>query len=137
VTPRKLAVIADEVRGKSVASAMNYLALSPRRRVAALISGVLKSAVANAEQKGTMDLDQLVISKILVSKGPTLKRFKARAKGSASRILKYSCHLKVFVAEDTSVAKKAAKKAAKTAAKKKTNSASVKPSVKRNAQIKE
>jgi large subunit ribosomal protein L22 len=109
VTHRKLAVIADEVRGKPVGAAMNYLALSPRRRVAALITGVLKSAVANAEQKGSMDIDQLVISRILVSKGPTLKRFKARAKGSASRILKYTSHLKVFVAEDTS--KKAKKKA--------------------------
>lgn len=99
VTPRKIGLLADEVRGKKVAAAINYLALSPRRRVAALISGVLKSAVANAEQKGTMDIDQLVISKILVGKGPTLKRFKSRAKGSASRILKYSSNLKVFVAE--------------------------------------
>ena len=99
VTPRKLAVLADEVRGKPVAQAMNYLALSPRRRVAALISGAIKSAVANAEQKGTMDIDQLMVSRILVGKGPTLKRFKSRAKGSASRILKYSSHLKVFVAE--------------------------------------
>src|SRR4051812_18677107 len=88
VTPRKLGLLADEVRGQPVAKAMNYLALSPRRRVAALISGAIKSAVANAEQKGTMDIDQLVIARILVSKGPTLKRFKSRAKGSASRILK-------------------------------------------------
>jgi len=110
ITPRKLAVIADEVRGKPVAAAMNYLSLSSRRRVADLISGVLKSAVANAEQKGTMDIDQLVVSKILVSKGPTLKRFKARAKGSASRILKYTSHLKVFVAEDTTQKTKAASK---------------------------
>ncbi len=99
ITPRKLGLMADEIRGKPVAHAINYLALSPRRRVAALISGVLKSAVANAEQKGSMDLDKLVVSRILVSKGPTLKRFKSRAKGSASRILKYSSHLKVFVAE--------------------------------------
>jgi large subunit ribosomal protein L22 len=99
ITPRKLGVMADEVRGKPVAAAMNYLALSPRRRVAAIVAGVIKSAVANAEQKGTLDIDQLVVSKILVCKGTTLKRFKARAKGSASRILKYSSHLKVAVAE--------------------------------------
>ena len=112
ITPRKLGMLADEVRGKSVAQAINYLALSPRRRVAALISSCLKSAVANAEQKGTMDIDKLVISKILVGKGTTLKRFKARAKGSASRILKYSCHLSVAVAEDTKAkAKKTSKKA--------------------------
>jgi large subunit ribosomal protein L22 len=99
VTPRKLGVMADEIRGKPVAQAMNYLALSPRRRVAALVAGVLKSAVANADQKGGMDLDKLVVSKILVMKGPTLKRFKSRAKGSASRILKYSSHLQINVAE--------------------------------------
>lgn len=105
ITPRKLGVLADEVRGKSVAQAMNYLALSPRRRVAALIANCLKSAVANAEQKGTMDIDKLVVSKILVGKGTTLKRFKSRAKGSASRILKYCSHLSVSVAEDTKAKK--------------------------------
>ncbi len=102
ITPRKLGIIADQVRGKPVGQAINYLALSPSRRIAGMISGAIKSAVANAGQKGLMDVDQLVISKILVGKGPTLKRFKSRAKGSASRILKYSSNLKVFVAEDTS-----------------------------------
>ena len=111
LTPRKLGVVADEVRGKSVAQAMNYLALSPRRRVAALISSCLKAAVANAEQKGTMDVDKLVISRILVGKGTTLKRFKARAKGSAGRILKYSSHLSVAVTENTKASKKTARKA--------------------------
>jgi large subunit ribosomal protein L22 len=106
ITPRKLAMVADEVRGKSVAQAVNYLALSPRRRVAGLVSSCLKAAVANAEQKGTMDIDKLVISRILVGKGTTLKRFKSRAKGSASRILKYSCHLSVAVTEETTKAKK-------------------------------
>lgn len=118
ITPRKLGVVADAVRGKTVAQAMNYLALSPRRRVAGLIAGAIKSAVANAEQKGTMDIDQLVIQHILVCKGPTIKRFMTRAKGSASRILKYTSHLKVAVAEGKP-AKKA--KAPKTAAKKKGN----------------
>jgi large subunit ribosomal protein L22 len=99
VTPRKLGLLADEVRGKPVGQAINYLTLSPRRRVAAMILGALKSAVANAEQKGLMDIDRLIVSRILVGKGPTLKRFKSRAKGSASRILKYSSNLKVFVAE--------------------------------------
>jgi large subunit ribosomal protein L22 len=106
ITPRKVGMIADEVRGKTVAQAVNYLTLSPSRRVAAIIKGVLKSAVANAEQKGSMDIDRLVVSKILVGKGPTLKRFKARAKGSASRILKYSTHLKVYVAEGAVVKEK-------------------------------
>ena len=99
ITPRKLALIADEIRDIPVSKAMNYLALSPRRRTASIVAGVLKSAVANAEQKGTMDIDQLVVSKVLVGKGPTLKRFMSRAKGSASRILKYSSNIKIFVSE--------------------------------------
>jgi large subunit ribosomal protein L22 len=99
---------------------MNYLALSPRRRVAGLIAGAIKSAVANAEQKGTMDIDQLVIQHILVCKGPTIKRFMTRAKGSASRILKYTSHLKVAVAEGAPAKKAKKAKAPKTAAKKAT-----------------
>ncbi len=106
VTPKKLGMLADEVRGKPVAAAMNYLALSPKRRMAAWIAGAIKSAVANAEQKGNVDLDQLIVSRILVGKGPTLKRFKARAKGSASRILKYTSNLKVFVAAGETKKKK-------------------------------
>lgn len=99
ITPRKLGLLADEIRGQSVAKAMNYLKLSPRRRTAALVAGVLKSAVANAENKGILDIDRLIVSKILVSKGPTIKRFMPRAKGSASRILKYTSHLKISVSE--------------------------------------
>ena len=110
VTPRKIGVVADVVRGKTVAQAMNYLALCPRRRVAGLIAGVIKSAVASAEQKGMMDIDQLVIKHILVCKGPTIKRFMTRAKGSASRILKYSSHIKVAVGEGAVSSKKRAKK---------------------------
>lgn len=105
ITPRKLALVADEIRGKPVAKAMNYLALSPRRRTAMIIAGVLKSAVANAEQKGTPDIDQLVVSRVLIGKGPTLKRFKSRAKGSASRILKYTSNLKIFVADQVKTEK--------------------------------
>ena len=115
ITPRKMGLIANEVRGMSVAQATVFLQLSSARRVAALISSCLKAAVANAEQKGTMDIEKLVVSKILVGKGTTLKRFKSRAKGSASRILKYSCHLTVAVAEDTTLAKTGKKKTSKKA----------------------
>ncbi len=99
ITPRKLGLLADAVRGKPVQDAITYLTLSPRRRSAAVVVTAIKSAVANAEQKGIMDLDQLVISQILVNKGPTLKRFMPRAKGAGARILKYSSHLEVAVSE--------------------------------------
>lgn len=119
ITPRKLGVVADAVRGKSVAQALNYLALSPRRRVAGLIAGAIQTASANVMQKGTVDQDNLVIQHILICKGPTIKRFMTRAKGSASRILKYTSHIKVAVAEGAPAKKKASKAATtkKTAAK--------------------
>ncbi len=100
VTPRKLSLMADEVRGKPVARALEILRFSPRRRLAELIEGAVKSAVANADQKGTVDADRLVIREILVGKGPTLKRFMPRAKGSASGLLKRTSHLMVRVAEE-------------------------------------
>jgi large subunit ribosomal protein L22 len=112
ITPRKLGVVADAVRGKSVAQALNYLALSPRRRVAGLIAGAIKTASANVLQKGTVDQDNLVIQHILICKGPTIKRFMTRAKGSASRILKYSSHIKVAVAEGVVESKRAKKSGA-------------------------
>ena len=118
ITPRKLGVVADAVRGTSVNQALNYLALSPRRRVAGLIAGAIETARANATQKGTVDPDNLVIQHILVCKGPTIKRFMTRAKGSASRILKYTSHLMVAVTEGQP-AKKAKAKAPKAASKKK------------------
>ena len=99
VTPRKIGVVADEVRGKNINYALNYLRLCPRKRVAVAISNLLKSAVANADQKGTVDVDNLYVKTLLIGKGPTLKRFMPRAKGSASPILKRTSHISVVLAE--------------------------------------
>lgn len=109
VTPIKLSFLAQEIRGKTVNQAIDYLTLSPKRRIAGIVSRTIKSAVANAQQRGTMDVDNLIVSKLLIGKGPTLKRFIPKAKGSAGRILKYSSHITVTVSEaDT---KKKTKKA--------------------------
>lgn len=99
ITPRKVGLIADEVRGQSVNQALSYLKFSPRKRTATVIANVIKNAVANADQKGTVDVDKLYVKTILVGKGPTLKRFRARAKGAASPIMKRTSHLFVSVAE--------------------------------------
>ena len=64
-----------------------------------LIRKVLESAVANADQRATVDVDTLYVKKILVDGGPMLKRFSARAQGRANRILKRSCHITVIVDE--------------------------------------
>ncbi len=99
VTPRKLGLLADEVRGLPVEKALSVLRFSPRRRAAELIEGVVRSAVANASQKGLSEVERMRVKEILIGKGPTLKRFMPRAKGSASRILKRTSHITVTVGE--------------------------------------
>jgi large subunit ribosomal protein L22 len=99
ITPRKVGLIADEVRGKGINEALTFLKFSPRKRTAGLIYRLIKSAASNADQKGTVDVDTLFVKTILVGKGPTLKRFRPRAKGSAFPILKRSSHISVVLAE--------------------------------------
>lgn len=99
ITPRKMGLIADEVRGKGINQALTYLKLSPRKRTAGVLFKLLNSAVANADQKGTVDVDQLVVKKLLVGPGSILKRFRPRAKGSAYRINKRTCNVSVILAE--------------------------------------
>ena len=99
IAPRKMGLIADEIRGKGINEALNYLTFSPRKRTAGVLFRLLKSAAANADQKGTIDLDNLFVKTILVGQGPTLKRFRPRAKGSAFRINKKTSHVSVVLAE--------------------------------------
>ncbi len=99
ITPRKMGLLADEVRGKGINEALNTLRFSPRKKTAEVLFKLLKSAAANATQKGTVDVDNLVVKTILVGQGMTLKRFRARAKGSAFRINKKSTNVSVTLAE--------------------------------------
>ena len=99
ITPRKMGLIVDEVRGKGINEAFTYLKFSPRKRTAGVILKLIKSAVANADQKGTVDVDTLFVKTILVGKGTILKRFRPRAKGSAFRINKHTSHVFVTLAE--------------------------------------
>ncbi len=99
ITPRKVGLLADEVRGKSINDALTYLRLSPRKRTAQVLYTLLKSAVANADQKGTIDVDRLYVKTLLVGQGTILKRFRPRAKGSAFRINKKTSHVSVTLAE--------------------------------------
>ena len=99
ITPRKMGLLADEVRGKGINEALTYLRFSPRKRTAEVLFRLLKSAAANADQKGTTDVDTLFVKTILVGQGTTLKRFRPRAKGSAFRINKKTSHVSVVLAE--------------------------------------
>jgi large subunit ribosomal protein L22 len=99
ITPRKMGLLADEIRGKGINDALSLLKFHPRKRTATVLHTLLKSAAANAAQKGTVDVDTLFVKQILVGKGPTLKRFRPRAKGSAFPINKMTSHISVTLAE--------------------------------------
>ena len=96
IPARKARLVIDLIRGKSVAEAFGILKFTPRSGVY-LIEKVLKSAVANAENNFDLDVEDLYVSEAFVNEGPTLKRFRPRAKGSASPINKRTSHITVVV----------------------------------------
>jgi large subunit ribosomal protein L22 len=98
LSAQKGRLIADLIRGKSVAEALDILTFSPKKG-ADLVKKVLESAVANAEHNNGADVDELSVSTVFVDEGMTMKRIRPRAKGRADRILKRSCHITVKVAE--------------------------------------
>ncbi|APE31076.1 50S ribosomal protein L22 [Halomonas aestuarii] len=98
LSAQKARLVADQVRGKPVAEALDLLTFSPKK-ASKLVKKVLQSAIANAEENNGMDIDELRVSTICVDEGMTLKRIRPRAKGRADRILKRTCHITVKVAE--------------------------------------
>lgn len=98
ISPRKVRLIMDQVRGKRVEEALNLLAFAPQKG-ALVLRKLINSAVANAEQNLNMDVDRLYIKKIFADEGPTLKRFRPRAMGRATRIRKRTSHLTVILEE--------------------------------------
>lgn len=97
ISAQKCRLIADQVRGLPVDQALQILAYSPKK-AAHEIRKVVESAIANAEHNEGADIDELRVSAIQVNEGPTLKRFRARAKGRGNRILKRTSHIVVSVA---------------------------------------
>lgn len=98
ISPRKTRLLVDMIRGRQIQSALNILKYSPQPS-AKLISNLIKSAAANAEQKGVADIDQLYVKTIYVNAGTVLKRFLPRAMGRASRIRKPTSNVHVVLAE--------------------------------------
>ena len=98
ISAQKVRRIADLVRGKSVADALDVLNFEPQRS-ATVVKKVIESAIANAENNEGADVDELKVAAIFVDEGMTMKRIKPRAKGRADRILKRSCHISVTVAD--------------------------------------
>ena len=98
ISAQKARLVADLIRGKDVAQALNILAFSPKKG-AELIKKVLESAIANAEHNEGADIDALKVAAIWVDEGPRFKRMHARAKGRGNRIVKRTSHITVTVAE--------------------------------------
>lgn len=94
---RKARLVADLVRGKSVPEARAILAYSPRA-AAVHVRKVLHSVAANAEHNASMDADDLMLAKVTIDEGPTMKRFRPRAQGRASSIHKRTCHITIGLA---------------------------------------
>ena len=98
ISPQKVRLVADQVRGLSVEKALEILTFS-NKKAAGLVKKVLESAIANADNNHGADIDNLSLTKIYVDEGPVMKRMMPRAKGRADRILKRSSHITVVVAE--------------------------------------
>ena len=98
IVPRKIQLVADQIRGLSVEDALNLLVYS-NKKAAVLLKKIVESAIANAAHNEGTDIDALIISEVLVDVGPTIKRLRPRARGRADRIIKRTSHIKVTVSE--------------------------------------
>lgn len=98
ISPRKVRVVIDLVRGKSVNEALSLLKFIPKR-ASEPIAKVIASAAANAEHNFNLNKDNLVVSQAFVDQGPTLKRYHPRQRGQAFPILKRTSHITVMVKE--------------------------------------
>ncbi|AZV95112.1 50S ribosomal protein L22 [Kerstersia gyiorum] len=96
ISAQKVRLVADQIRGKSVAQALTILTFSPKK-AAVILKKAVDSAIANAEHNDGADIDELKVTTIYVDKGQSLKRFSARAKGRGNRIEKQTCHIVVKV----------------------------------------
>lgn len=122
ISPFKAREVTREIQGLPVAAALDLLAFTPKK-AAFLINKTLKSAIANAENNANLKPDGLVVKEAVVGEGPTFKRIMARARGSASRILKRTSHIRIVLTDEikleTRETRKAKQKAERRAERKK------------------
>jgi large subunit ribosomal protein L22 len=115
MSARKARIVLDHLRGRTVPEARTILAFTPRA-AAREIDRVLASAVANAESAHGLDGDELVVQEAYADEGPTLKRWRARARGRVNRIRKRTCHITIVVAGSPQSGRSRPQKPAKPAA---------------------
>ena len=98
ISPRKVEVVLDQIRGKSIDEALAILRYLPNKG-ARITEKLIQSAAANAENNHDMVRDNLYVAQVFANQGPTMKRYKARARGSANLIRKRSTHISVVLKE--------------------------------------
>lgn len=98
ISPQKMRLVADQIRGLAVDRALNLLTYS-NKKSAAILKKLLESAIANAEHNDGADIDALRIASICVDQGPVMKRLQTRARGRADKILKRTSHVTITVVE--------------------------------------
>ena len=113
VSPRKARLVVEHIRGRTVPEARTVLAFTPRA-AAREVERVLRSAVANAEANHGLIGDELLVSAAYVDEGPTIKRWRARARGRVARIRKRTCHITVKLGENPRAVQAPPKRAAAT-----------------------
>jgi large subunit ribosomal protein L22 len=106
----KVREVTREIQGLPVSAALDVLAFTPKK-AAFLIGKTLKSAVANAENNANLKVDGLVVKEAVVGEGPTLKRIMARARGSASGILKRTSHIRIVLTDEIPIENRETRKA--------------------------
>ncbi len=100
IAPQKCRLVADLIRDRYVGEALTILRFSKKKKASAIIEKVLRSAIANAQQKvPNIDVDNLYISKVFINQGPETKRFRPAPMGRAYRILKRMSHVHIFLEE--------------------------------------
>ena len=107
----KVREVTREIQGLSASSALDVVAFSSKK-AAAMISKTLRSAIANAENNVGLRVDRLVVKEATVGEGPSLKRFKSRARGSASTIVKRTSHIRIVLADDLEPTRRAVRSVA-------------------------
>ena len=98
LSPQKAALVADQIRGKKVDEALDFLIFN-KQKGSTIIKKLLESAIANAENNNNSDIDKLSIKTVIVNQGMRLERMKARARGRADRIIKPTCHIEIVLTE--------------------------------------
>ena len=98
ISAQKVRLVADQIRSMPVERALDVLTFS-NKKAAALVKKVLESAIANAEHNEGADIDELKVKTIFIDQGPTMRRWRPRAKGRVNHIIKRTSHITVTVAE--------------------------------------